>query len=116
LAAIDVAVTPKAVKPTEFERVIVGSTIQENSIANPMYSQLLEIARHKVVHAAEAVGIDLKQTCARESKELRRKPVGYVHAMKYHRLRNTVKHQRTNLGFLYREAQCEQFFYCASIS
>jgi IS5 family transposase len=72
-ATIDAAVEAKAVKPAEFERVIVDSTVQEKAIAHPVDSRLLEIARHKVVQAAKAVGIDLKQTYVKEGKELRRK-------------------------------------------
>ena len=43
-----------AVKPTEFERVIVDSTVQEKAIAHPTDSRLLEIARHKVVRPPSA--------------------------------------------------------------
>ena len=39
---------------------------------------MLEIARYKVVKAAKAVGIALKQTFAAEGKELRRKAGGYA--------------------------------------
>jgi len=104
-ATIDAAVEAKAVKPAEFERVIVDSTVQEKAIAHPVDSRLLEIARHKVVQAAKAVGIDLKQTYVKEGKELRRKAGGYAHAKQYRRLRRTVKRQRTILGILIREVQ-----------
>ena len=48
LAATHCAVQTKAVRPAEFERVIVDSTLQSTAIASPVDSQLLEIARHKV--------------------------------------------------------------------
>lgn len=102
-ATIDAAVETKAIKPAEFERVIVDSTVQEKAIAHPVDSRLLEIARHKVVQAAKAEGIDLKQTYAKEGKELRRRAGGYAHAKQYRRLRKTVKRQRTILGVLIRE-------------
>lgn len=104
-ATIDTAVETKSVKPAEFERVIVDSTVQEKAIAHPVDSRLLEIARHKVVQAAKAVGIELKQTFAKEGKELRRKAGGYAHAKQFKRLRKTVKRQRTILGILIREVQ-----------
>ena len=47
-ATIDTAVQIKAVKPAEFERVIVDSTVQEKAIAHPVDSRLLEIARHQL--------------------------------------------------------------------
>ena len=75
-ATIDTAVATKAVRPAEFERVIVDTTVQEKAIAHPVDSRLLEIARAKVVQAAKRVGISLKQTFVHEGKELRRKAGG----------------------------------------
>jgi IS5 family transposase len=94
-ATIECAVEIKAVKPAELERVIVDSTVQEKAIAHPVDSRLLEIARHKVVSAARRAGITLKQTYAREGKELRRKAGGYAHAKQFKRLALVVKRQRT---------------------
>ena len=65
-ATIDTAVSIKAVKPKELERVIVDTTVQEKAIAHPVDSRLLGIARHKVVCAAKRAGIQLKQTFAKE--------------------------------------------------
>jgi len=102
-ATIDTAVQTKAVRPSEFERVIVDSTVQEKAIAHPVDSRLLEIARAKVVQAAKQVGITLKQTFVKEGQALRRKAGGYAHARQFNRLRRTVKRQRTILGIVLRE-------------
>ncbi|MBS1198279.1 MAG: transposase, family [Proteobacteria bacterium] len=102
-ATIDTAVECKAIKPAEFERIIVDTTVQEKAIAHPVDSRLLEIARAKVVQAAKHCGIALKQTFAKEGKELRRKAGGYAHAKQFRRLRRTVKRQRTILGIVLRE-------------
>jgi IS5 family transposase len=104
-ATIDTAVSTKAVKPAEFERVIVDTTVQEKAIAHPVDSRLLEIARYKVVAAAKRAGIGLKQTFAKEGKELCRKAGGYAHAKQFKRLRKAVKRQRTILGIVMREVQ-----------
>jgi transposase, IS5 family len=104
-ATLDAAVAMKAVKPSEFERVIVDTTVQEKAIAHPVDSRLLEIARHKVTAAARRAGIVLKQTFAREGKQLRRKAGGYAHAKQFKRLRRTLKRQRTILGIVIRETQ-----------
>jgi IS5 family transposase len=104
-ATIDTAVSMKAVRPTEFERVIVDSTVQEKAIAHPVDSRLLEIARAKVVRAAKLAGISLKQTFVKEGKELRRKAGGYAHAKQFKRLRRAVKRQRTILGIVLREVK-----------
>jgi len=102
-ATIDTAVDARAVKPVEFERVIVDTTVQEKAIAHPVDSRLLEIARHKVVAASKRAGIQLKQTFAKEGKELRRRAGGYAHAKQFKRLRKVVKRQRTILGIVMRE-------------
>ena len=104
-ATIDTAVAIKAVKPKEFERVIVDTTVQEKAIAHPVDSRLLEIARHKVVSAARRAGIVLKQTYAKEGKALRRQAGGYAHAKQFKRLKRVVKRQRTILGVVMREVQ-----------
>ena len=104
-ATIDTAVAIKAVKPKDLERVIVDTTVQEKAIAHPVDSRLLEIARHKVVSAAKRAGIQLKQTFAKEGKELRRRAGGYAHAKQFRRLKKVVKRQRTILGVVMREAQ-----------
>ena len=102
-ATIDTAVASRAIKPTEFERVIVDTTVQEKAIAHPVDSRLLEIARHKVVAAARHVGIALKQTFAREGKILRRRAGDYAHAKQFKRLKKVLKRQRTVLGIVLRE-------------
>jgi transposase, IS5 family len=102
-ATIDTAVATQAIRPAEFERIIVDSTVQEKAIAHPVDSRLLEIARGKVVQAAKFAGIALKQTFVKEGKELRRKAGGYAHAKQFKRLRRTVKRQRTILGIVLRE-------------
>ncbi len=104
-ATVEAAVAMKAVKPKALERVIVDTTVQEKAIAHPVDSRLLEIARHKVVSSAKRAGINLKQTFAKEGKELRRKAGGYAHAKQFRRLKRTVKRQRTILGIVMREVQ-----------
>lgn len=102
-ATIDAAVQMQAVRPAEFERVIVDTTVQEKAIAYPVDSRLLEMARGKVVELAKSSGITLKQTFAKEGKELRRKAGGYAHAKQFRRLRRVLKRQRTLLGIVLRE-------------
>lgn len=104
-ATIDAAVQMKAIRPAEFERVIVDTTVQEKAIAHPVDSRLLDIARAKVVQAARSVGITLKQTFVKEGKELRRKAGGYAHAKQFRRLKRVLKRQRTILGIVLREIQ-----------
>lgn len=75
---INVALEIKLIKPQELTRVIVDSTVQHKAIAHPTDSRLLETARVKLVEAAKGAGIDLKQTFAKEGKELGRKAARIV--------------------------------------
>jgi len=100
---INVAVDLKLIKPQELARVIVDSTVQHKAIAYPTDSRLLETARVKLVEAAKDAGIDLKQTFAKEAKELGRKAGRYAHARQFKRMRRAIKRQRTIVGRLQRE-------------
>ena len=104
-ATIDTALASKAIKPAEFERIIVDSTVQEKAIAYPVDSRLLEIARHKIVVHAKRCGIALRQSFAKEGKTLKRKAGGYAHAKQFKRLNRTIKRQRTIVGKLIREVR-----------
>lgn len=102
---INVAVELQLIKPQELTRVIVDSTVQHKSIAHPTDSRLLETARVKLVEAAKEVGIDLKQTFAKEGQELGRKAGRYAHARQFKRMRRAIKRQRTIVGRLQREIE-----------
>lgn len=104
-ATIDAAVTMKAIAPSEFERVIVDTTVSEKAIAYPTDSRLLEIARYQLIKQGKRVGIAFKQTYAKEGKSLRRKAAGYAHAKQYKRLKRTVRRQKTITGIVIRQIQ-----------
>jgi IS5 family transposase len=92
-----------ALRASECERVIVDTTAPEKAIAHPVDSRLLEVARGKVVEAAKAAGISLKQTVAKEGKALRWRASGHVHAKQFGRGKRALKRQRTILGIVLRE-------------
>lgn len=100
---MEVAVTLKLIARRELTRVIVDSTVQEKAVAHPTDSKLLETARTKVVQEAKAAGIELKQTFAKEGRELRFKAGRYAHARQFRRMRKVIKRQRTIVARLQRE-------------
>ena len=102
---IEAAVGMKVIKPVEFERVIVDTTVQEKAIAYPTDSRLLEVAREKIARLAQRAGLKLKLTHQREGKTLRRRAAGYAHAKQFKRLKRVLRRQRTILGALLREVQ-----------
>ncbi len=76
---IEAAVRMGAIKKTEFERVIMDTTVQSEAIAHPTDSRLQEVAREKVARPAKRAGIQLKQTDEREGKTLRRRAQAPAH-------------------------------------
>lgn len=102
---IGVALELKLIDRQELARVIVDSTVQHKVIAHPTDSRLLEVARGKLVGAAKEAGIVLKQTFAKEGKELGRKSGRYAHARQFKRMRRAIKRQRTIVGRLQREIE-----------
>ena len=101
----NVAVDLKLIKTEELSRVIVDSTVQHKAIAHPTDSHLLETARLKLVQAAKAVSIALKQTHAKEGPQLSRKAGRYAHARQFKRMKSAIKRQRTIVGRLQREIE-----------
>jgi len=87
------------------ETVIVDSTVQAKAVAHPTDSRLLEVARTKLVEAAKAHGIALKQSYAKEGRELAGKAGRYAHARQYRRMHKAIKRQRTILGRLARDIE-----------
>jgi transposase, IS5 family len=102
---INVALELKLIKPQELTCVIVDTTVQHKAIAHPTDSRLLETARLKLVQAAKDAGIDLKQTFAKEGKQLSHKAGRYAHARQFKRMRRAIKRQRTIVGRLQREVE-----------
>lgn len=102
---IEAAVRMKAVKPVEFERVIVDTTVQEKAVAHPSDSRLLEVARARIAQLATRAGIKLKQSYAAEGQQLRRRAGGYAHARQFKRLRGVLRRQRVILGRLLRDVE-----------
>ena len=70
-----------------------------------LVSRLLEVARQKLVEAAKDAGIALKQTFAKEGKQLTRTAGGYAHARQFRRMRKSINRQRTIVAKLARQIE-----------
>lgn len=95
----------KFISKKQIETVIVDSTVQPKAVAHPTDSRLLEVARRKLVEIAKKAGLELKQTFAKEGKQLTRKASGYAHAKQFRRMRKPIHRQRTIVGRLAREIE-----------
>jgi len=95
----------KAVNRSDLKRVVVDSTVQEKNVAHPTDSRLLEVARCKLVEAAQEENIALRQSYRRVAPHLARQAGRYAHARQYKRMRRVIKKQRTIVGRLIRDIE-----------
>ena len=102
---VNLAVSLKLIPTEALATVVVDTTVQEKAIAHPTDAKLLETARFKLVEVAQDVGIELKQTFAKEGRHLRFKAGRYAHAKQFKRLRRVIKRQSTVVGRLVREIE-----------
>lgn len=106
---VNLAVSLKLLPAAALAAVVVDATVQETAVAHPTDSKLLETARAKLVAAAQDAGIELKQTFAKEGRQLRFKAGRYAHAKPFKRLRRVIKRQSTVVGRLAREIERQAF-------
>lgn len=100
----------RALTEREIKRVHVDTTVQEKAIAFPTDARLYHKARRALVRAAQAAGINLRQTYARLGKQALARQGRYAHAQQMKRARRETKHLRLYLGRVIRDIRrkCEQ--------
>ena len=100
---IEAAKAMKAISVGDLRRIVVDSTVQEKAVAYPTDSRLLEVARRKLVSAARAQGIELRQSYRRTGPRLSQQAGRYAHARQFKRMRKVLRKQRTIVGRLLRD-------------
>jgi len=102
---IALAVREKQVSPRDLQRVNVDTTVQEKNVTFPTDSKLLRKALIKLVAAAKARGIRLRQSYVRVGQKAAIKASRYAHARQYKRMRRQLRKLRTYVGRLIRDIQ-----------
>jgi IS5 family transposase len=100
---IDLAVREKHLPTRDLERVNVDTTVQEKNVTYPTDSKLLYKAIVKLVKAAQARGIRLRQSYLRVGKVAAVKASRYAHAKQFKRMRRQLRKLRTYVGRLIRD-------------
>lgn len=95
----------KAIKSSQLERVNVDTTVQEKHIRFPTDSRLYDRARERLVKAARAEGVTLRQSYKRVGKILLGKQSRYAHARQMKRARRCQRKLRTILGRVIRDIE-----------
>jgi IS5 family transposase len=84
-------------------RVSVDTTVMEKTIAHPTDARLYEKARAKLVGLAKDLGIDLRQTYARQAPRLAQQIGRYAHARQFKRMRKALRTLRGYAGRVMRD-------------
>ena len=95
---IEAGLQLKAVKPSQLKRVNVDTTVQEKEIRFPTDARLYDRAREKLVKAAKARGIDLRQNYNRKSRQCLCQQSRYAHARQMKRAKACTRTLKTYLG------------------
>jgi len=93
----------KAIKVHQLKRVNVDTTVQEKAIRYPTDARLYHEAREKLVKEAKGLGIKLRQSYTRKSKEMLFKQGRYRHVRQMRRADRCVRKLRTYLGRVLRD-------------
>ena len=100
---IRVAVEEKHLPKKDLQCVTVDTTVQEKNITFPTDSKLLYKTICKLVKAAKARGIRLRQPYTRVGKTAAAEAGRYAHARQFKRMRRKVRQLRTYVGRLIRD-------------
>lgn len=93
------------IKPGEFKRVNVDTTVQEKNITYPTDAKLLHKGIELLCRYSRAKGIKLRQTYSRLSQQALRDSSRYAHCRKYKKSQKCVRTLRTYLGRVLRDVE-----------
>jgi IS5 family transposase len=99
------ALAMKAVRPQEFQKVNVDTTVQEKAIAFPTDARLYHKMRMALVRRAQSLGIRLRQNYRFKGKKLLAKQGRYAHARQMKRAAKMTRGLKTILGRVLRDIQ-----------
>jgi IS5 family transposase len=104
-ATIHTALAMKAVRPQEFQKVNVDTTVQEKAIAFPTDARLYHKMRAALVRRAQTLGLALRQNYRFTGKRLLAKQGRYAHARQLKRAAKMTRQLKTILGRVVRDIE-----------
>ena len=107
---IHTALAMKAVKPQEFQKVNIDTTVQEKAIAFPTDGRLYHKMRAALVRRAFSLGIKLRQNYRFKSKKLLARQGRYAHAQQLKRAAKMARQLQTILSRVLRDIQRKATF------
>jgi IS5 family transposase len=95
----------KAIRPVELQRVNVDTTVQTKAVRFPTDARLYHRIRERLVKAARAEGLVIKQSYQHVGKRLLMQSSRYAHARQMKRARACTRQLKTQLGRVVREIE-----------
>lgn len=104
-----VAVDFGFLKPKDFDKLIVDTTVQEKAIEYPTDGKLYWKMLQRLLKLAQKHGLTLRQTYTRKGKAALTKIGRYGHAKQYRRMRASIRQLKVYLGRVMRDIERQSF-------
>ena len=104
-ATIETGMKMKIIRPTQLQRINVDTTVQTKAIRYPTDARLYHRCREKLVKAARAAGLTIKQSYEHVGRRLLMQSSRYAHARQMKRAKACTRTLRTQLGRVMREIE-----------
>jgi IS5 family transposase len=104
-ATIETGVEMRVIRPAQLQRVNVDTTVQSKAIRFPTDARLYQRMRERLVKAARAEGLRIKQSYQHVGRRLLMQSGRYAHARQMKRARACTRKLHTQLGRVLREIE-----------
>ncbi len=104
-ATIEAGMKMRAIRPAELKRVNVDTTVETKAIRFPTDARLYQRMRERLVKAARAEGLTIKQSYEHVGRRLLMQSSRYAHARQMKRARACTRKLKTQLGRVMREIE-----------
>jgi IS5 family transposase len=104
-ATIEAGMKMRVIRPAELKRVNVDTTVGTKAIRFPTDARLYQRMRERLVKAARAEGLTIKQSYEHVGRRLLMQSSRYAHARQMKRARACTRRLKTQLGRVIREVE-----------
>jgi IS5 family transposase len=104
-ATIEAGIAMRVIRPAELMRINVDTTVQTKAIRFPTDARLYQRMRERLVKAARAEGLAIKQSYQHVGRRLLMQSSRYAHARQMKRARACTRKLKTQLGRIVREIE-----------
>src|SRR5580698_370378 len=104
-ATIEAGMKMKAIRPTQLQRINVDTTVQTKAVRYPTDARLYHRCRARLVKAARAAGLNIKQSYEHVGRRLLMQSSRYAHARQMKRAKACTRKLKTQLGRVVREIE-----------